>query len=93
MPHAKPCFKFWPGAIVTTRGALELDSEDVVTSLQRHLSGDWGFVDDEDWKANDHAVEYGYRILSVYRDRHGVKFWIITEWDRSKTTILLPDEY
>ena len=55
--------------------------------------GDFGDVSEEDWELNEEAVDTGDRILSAYHDRNGVKFWIITEWDRSATTILLPSEY
>jgi hypothetical protein len=61
--------------------------------LIRHLSGDWGEVDAEDWETNDQSVKEGLRILSAYTLGTGVKIWIITEWNRSVTTILLPDDY
>ena len=60
--------------------------------LAPHQSGDWGQVDAEDWKANEEAIEYGWRLLSVY-EVGNAKVWIITEADRSATTILLPEEY
>ncbi|GAA0833300.1 hypothetical protein GCM10009080_13830 [Cupriavidus pauculus] len=63
-----------------------------VPYLTRHACGDWGLVPTEDVKANDLAVEHGWRILSAY-DIAGVRIWIITEADRSVTTLLLPDEY
>ena len=61
--------------------------------LRRHMAGDWGDVCEEDQKENDFSVEHGYRILSAYEldDEHSI--WIITEADRSITTILLPSEY
>jgi len=61
--------------------------------LARHANGDWGEVDEPDRKANEYAVEHGLRVLSAYKLRTGQKIWIITEADRSKTTILLPSEY
>lgn len=61
--------------------------------LRRHARGDWGEVGAEDWRANDQALRNGSRLLSVYRLPTGVRVWIITEWDRSSTTLLLPDEY
>jgi len=86
--------KFPLGQLVITRGALEvLDEEDVRKALSRHVTGDWGEVDPEDWKENDFSVENGYRILSSYTSKKGVRFWIISEADRSVTTILLPEEY
>ena len=61
--------------------------------MVRHRQGDWGEVCGEDWELNDEAVENGTRILSAYRTAKQERLWIITEWDRSVTTILLPDEY
>jgi hypothetical protein len=60
----------------------------------RHLRGDWGNLDDEDKQENEFSVQNGYRILSSYRlNGDGQRIWIITEEDRSATTILLPEEY
>ena len=59
----------------------------------RRAEGDWGDVCKEDWAENDEALKHERRLLSSYRTKHGVRFWIITEWDRSVTTILLPLEY
>ena len=78
-----------PGAIA----ALEESEENPLSYLTRHVSGDWGELSDEDKAENDFSVANGYRILSSYRTANGVKFWIITEWDRSVTTLLLPSEY
>lgn len=88
------------GKIVATRGVLDLigwadgtDAGKVLRPyLDRHLSGDWGLVDDEDKQTNDEAVEYGNRVVSAY-ELGGTRIWIITEADRSYTTILLPEEY
>ena len=86
--------KFELGQVLITPGARDaLNLKDVASSLVRHASGDWGVVCDEDKAVNDEALASGDRILSAYRDSNGVKFWIITEWDRSATTILLPEEY
>lgn len=60
--------------------------------LNRHITGDWGDVEPEDSVSNDHAWLSGERIFSVYNTPEG-KIWIITEWDRSATTIMLPEEY
>jgi hypothetical protein len=60
--------------------------------LKRHLSGDWGCVDPQDWTANNRAFRTGQRLLSAYQ-HNGSPFWIITEADRSVTTFLLPSEY
>ena len=82
------------GQVLITPGARDdLDLKDVASSLVRHAGGDFGDVSEEDWALNEEAVEIGDRILSAYHDRNGVKFWIITEWDRSATTVLLPSEY
>jgi hypothetical protein len=70
-----------------------LSADDVVQSLARHLTGDWGDLDEHDWRMNDDALESGGRILSQYFTQDCTKFWIITECDRSATTVLLPDEY
>jgi hypothetical protein len=61
--------------------------------LTRHANGDWGEVDEHDRKANEDALEHGLRVLSAYTLRTGERIWIITEADRSSTTILLPEEY
>jgi len=61
--------------------------------LHRHVCGDWGDLDREDRCENDISVQNGFRILSAYHTSRGVKLWIITEADRSSTTILLPEEY
>jgi hypothetical protein len=82
------------GLTLTTPNALsKLSAEDILHGIQRHQSGDWGDVGDEDRKANDEALQNGTRLLSVYHTAEGVKFWIITEGDRSATTVLLPEDY
>ena len=86
--------KFDVGRILMTRGAADtLHQKDVLDAFARHIDGDWGDVCEQDWNANQDALEFGMRILSSYVDRNNTKFWIITEADRSATTILLPDEY
>lgn len=86
---------FQLGQIVATPGALDVLDRVAVNAaelLQRHQSGDWGSVPAEDAEENDHSVVNGNRILSSYtlgEDR----IWIITEADRSYTTLLLPEEY
>ena len=83
------------GRTVITRNASDtLHPEDVLAALGKHTSGDWGECGEEDWQSNELAYESGEdRVFSIYRDRNGVKFWIITEWDRSSTTVLLPEDY
>lgn len=85
--------KFQPGTIVATVGALHIASnEQIAGLLARHLSGDWGDLDPEDAKANEDALKHDLRILSSYKVGDE-KLWIITEADRSATTVLTPDEY
>jgi hypothetical protein len=84
------------GRTVATPGALRALDEAGETPdqfLARHESGDWGTVGAEDWEENELSVREGFRILSAYVLSTGVKIWVITEADRSVTTILLPDEY
>ena len=82
------------GQILATPGAMEaINREEITKALHRHHRGDWGLVGKEDWEANDRALEEGTRLLSVYAAEDSTRFWIITEADRSATTILLPDEY
>ena len=82
------------GQVLLTRTVTEtIHPGDVFEALVRHRNGDWGDLCDEDWRLNDEALKEGSRLLSTYVDREGTKFWIITEWDRSATTVLLPEEY
>ena len=82
------------GRTVITRRALDtLDEADVLTGIARHASGDWGDLCPEDKEANDDALRVGARVLSAYHTDSGQTFWIITEADRSVTTVLLPEEY
>ena len=87
-------YKFPLGSIYfTTNAADTLNNADAMNALQRHEYGDWGECILEDRQSNDDALLYGDRLFSVYWDRNDVKFWIITEADRSSTTILLPEDY
>ena len=86
--------KFPLGQTVITRTAFAtLPTHEIATALDRHRQGDWGDVGKEDWRANERALKLGERLLSVYRTTDGTRFWIITEWDRSLTTVLLPEDY
>jgi len=86
--------KFPLGAVRVTRGvAQSLDPSDVAEALTRHARGDWGEVGEEDWKENELSVREGFRLLSAYNAKDGTRFWVITEADRSSTTVLLPEEY
>lgn len=83
------------GHTVATPGAIEALTEHGVNSLSlvhRHARGDWGDVDAHDAAANDRAVTEGTRVLSAYETAAG-RIWVITEADRSSTTVLLPSEY
>jgi len=79
--------------VITANAQASLNSEDAVSCLNRHEQGDWGDLDDDDKDANAEALREGLRLLSAYTDRNGTRLWIITEWDRSVTTILLPEDY
>jgi hypothetical protein len=84
------------GQTVMTIGAREAlkDSNELPASfLSKHQSGDWGIIEKEDWQENDFSLKNGYRLFSAYLTANGEKLWIITEFDRSVTTILLPEEY
>jgi hypothetical protein len=95
---------FNTGQIVASRGVYDLACQNpdfaqfIQESLNRHVKSDWGDVDSEDKETNNQALKEGTRLLSAYNDsrfpQHGVAtIWIITEADRSATTILFPDEY
>jgi hypothetical protein len=79
--------------IVTPDAYAHVDHADILSAVARHASGDWGDVDAEGWAANDHALNAGLFIASTYRDSQGAKFWIITEADRSVTSVLLEEDY
>jgi hypothetical protein len=89
-----PIALFRVGRIVATPNALnQLTQDDILRGLQRHQAGDWGDTKQEDSQANDRALLEGTRLLSVYCSAHGRRFWIITEGDRSVTTVLMPEDY
>lgn len=89
-----PIAVFRLGQIVATSNALsKLSQQDILRGIQRHQAGDWGDVDAHDRDANNRALTEGTRLLSVYHTSSGLKFWIITEADRSVTTVLLPEDY
>lgn len=84
------------GRVVATPGALEeLETLGVtpLSLLDRHIAGDWSDMDKEDQQANRQAIKEGSRVFSSYRFPPDTKIWVITEADRSATTILLPEEY
>lgn len=82
------------GRTVATPNALDIvPMEEITAALQRHQNCDWGNVCPQDKWANDRAVKNKERLFSVYKSKEGIKFWIITEADRSATTVLLPEDY
>jgi hypothetical protein len=91
-PQPSPLFPL--GVVVATPGALaEIADEVRRETLARHARGDWGDTGRGDWAENELSLKEGFRLLSVYHTPAGVAFWIITEADRTSTTILLPSEY
>ena len=95
MNMLNPLSRVFPlGQTVITRTAESvLNPEDIFVSLRRHAAGDWGDVCPEDKAENELSLKEGFRLLSAYTDRNGIKFWIITEADRASTCILLPEDY
>lgn len=86
--------KFPLGRTVITRRVLgRLTNEEVHGALARHTAGDWGDVCPEDRKENEVSLREGFRLMSVYESKTGEKFWVITEADRSATTVLMPEDY
>ena len=89
--------RFSPGQVVMTTGVYELVRQGRLNPtpyLLRHLHGDWGDLSDDDRRLNDAALASGEdRLFSSYQVMPDLKLWIITEWDRSVTTLLLPSEY
>jgi hypothetical protein len=89
---------FEPGQLVWTRGVNDRVAENeefaklVGRGIRRHLVGDWGDLGSEDVETNEYALNHNLRLLSTYKDHSG-KIYIITEADRSVTTILFPEEY
>ncbi len=92
--QSKPLFNL--GQVVATPAALEsIEKAGQAPSdfLDRHVRGDWGDVCQEDAEANEQSLKDGSRLLSSYRTKLNVKLWIISEADRSSSTILLPSDY
>ena len=88
--------RFALGQTVITPGAaeaLQLAEQTATEFLRRHVTGDWGDLSDDDVEENEFSLEQGLRLLSRYQTIKGQRLWIITEADRSATTILLPSEY
>src|SRR5271156_2862661 len=90
----KPLFDL--GQLVATPGALaalEKTGQNAMEFLSRHVRGDWGELPEEDKTENQISLEKGFRLLSSFHTTANDKIWVITEADRSHTTLLLPDEY
>lgn len=89
--------RFAAGQVVMSIGVAALVCQgrlDPAPYLHRHLSGDWGDLDESDRRQNDAALKSGNdRLFSSYQVAPDLKLWSITEWDRSITTLLLPNEY
>jgi hypothetical protein len=83
--------KFPLGRLLATPGVIALGIN-FAPYINRHVRGDWGDVDTEDWKRNNASLAEGTRIVSAYKTAAG-RIWIITEADRAVTTVLLPSEY
>jgi hypothetical protein len=84
------------GQVVATPGALAALLEAGQSPLEflvRHVTGDWGELPSEDVKENEYSLQHGLRLFSAYKTAKDEKLWVITEWDRSVTTLLLPSEY
>ena len=93
-PPKRPLFEL--GQTVATPGALaslQQAEEEPFTYLLRHVTGDWGDLPEQDIEENERSLEQDLRIFSAYHLSSGVKIYVITEWDRSVTTLLLPEEY
>ena len=90
----KPRALFELGRLVATPGVLDaVPRGELLSAVGRHLKGDWGEVPDGDARENELALRCGFRIVSAYRRANGTEFFIITEADRSYTTVLLKNEY
>lgn len=86
--------RFDLGQIAGTPDALEaIPLDEVISALRRHALGDWSEMEIGDQYANTLATHTDARVFSAYTSVKGVKFWIITEADRSRTTVILPSEY
>jgi hypothetical protein len=88
--------RFQLGQLVATQGALsalEQAGQSPIEFIHRHQSGDWGDLSQEDKRENEFSVDKYLRIFSAYHTAKGDKLWVITEADRSATTILFPSEY
>jgi hypothetical protein len=89
---SKPAFEL--GRIAISKDAFDkLSPDEAMTILERHVRGDWGEVSKHDADENEFALDHDLRLMSVYRRASGQKLWVITEADRSITTIMFPEDY
>lgn len=94
MSAKTPLAKFRLGHIVATPKALiHLSQDDIMLAIARHQAGDWGKLDTQDRDVNERALQHGGRLFSRYQSAQDTVFWVITEADRSATTVLLPEDY
>ena len=94
--RSQPITRFALGQTFITPGAedaLQIAGQTAIEFLRRHMSCDWGELSEDDILENELSLKEGFRLLSAYRTDKGEKLWIITESDRSATTLLLPSEY
>ena len=94
--HRPTLTRFALGQTFITPGAeeaLQIAGQTEIEFLRRHMSCDWGELSDDDVQENELSLQKGFRLLSAYQTGKGQKLWIITEADRSATTLLLPSEY
>lgn len=86
--------RFVPGRLLATPAAMEaVPFQEMQNALCRHFCCDWGAVSEHSRRENELALKSGERLLSVYRTENDTTFWIITEADRSCTTVMLPQDY
>ena len=89
-----PQISFNLGRLCITPGAANtVPADEIMKAIARHAAGDWGTLNQSDWAQNDKALRQGGRLFSAYRASAGQKFWVITEADRMRTTVLLPEDY
>jgi hypothetical protein len=79
--------------VITHRASTVIPREDVMAALERFARGDWGDVDRHDAAQNEQDLQDGGRLLAAFHSSRGASFWIITEADRSVTSVILPEEY
>jgi hypothetical protein len=86
--------KFLLGRVAATKNALkQIPIPEIFHALHRHERGDWGQLERDDWDANENSLKHGGRLVSRFLSTANVRFWIITEWDHNRTTVLLPEDH